>query len=176
VLLLPVTIVPKTVGAVGGALVTGGTAAVQGIAMLNPQRWVGGNSSVAAGNDIPYSRNLVGTISKMEIEDEEDGDQLSTLTQDRTLRLSWVGLNSSCIIETPQHPHISDTTHQLDLLLSLDVALELIHADREALKRIETFAGYPGHYGQQVQDTIEEIFVLMLEALGDRHISPAFTQ
>ena len=83
VLLLPVTIVPKTVGAVSGALVTGGTAAVQGIAMLNPQRWVGGNSSVVAGNEISYSRNLVGTISRMEIEDDDDGDRLSTLTKDR---------------------------------------------------------------------------------------------
>jgi recyclin-1 len=43
-LLLPVTIVPRTVGAVGAALTTGGTTAVQGIAMLNPQRW-GGNMS-----------------------------------------------------------------------------------------------------------------------------------
>jgi recyclin-1 len=178
VLLLPVTIVPKTVGAVGGALVTGGTAAVQGIAMLNPQRWVGGNSSIAVGSDIPYSRNLVGTINKMETEDEEDVERPSTLTQDRTLRLLWAELISSSdiILETPQHPHVADTTHQLDLLLSLDVALELIHADREALKRIETFAAYPGHYGHQVQDTIEEIFVLMIEALGDRHISPAFAQ
>ena len=41
-LLLPVTIVPRTVGAVGGALMTGGSAAVQGIAMLNPQRGGGG--------------------------------------------------------------------------------------------------------------------------------------
>lgn len=41
VLLLPVTIVPRTVGAVGGALMTGGTAAVQGLAMLNPARWGG---------------------------------------------------------------------------------------------------------------------------------------
>jgi len=178
VLLLPVTIVPKTVGVVGGALVTGGTAAVQGIAMLNPHRWVGGNSSNAVENDIPYSRNLVGTINKMETEDEEDGDRLSTFTQDRTSRILWAGSSSSFVIilETPQHPHVADTTHQLDLLLSLDVALELIHADREALKRIETFAAYPGHYGHQVQDTIEEIFVLMIEALGDRHISPAFAQ
>lgn len=177
-LLLPVTIVPKTVGAVGGALVTGGTAAVQGIAMLNPQRWVGGNSSIAVANDIPYSKNLVGTINKMETEDEEDGNRLSTLTQDGTSRLLWAGLNSSFVIilETTQHPHVADTTQQLDLLLSLDVSLELIHADREALKRIETFAAYPGHYGHQVQDTIEEIFVLMIEALGDRHISPAFAQ
>lgn len=52
VLLLPVTIVPR---AVGGALMTGGNAAVQGIAMLNPQRWGGGNTG-AVGNG--YSRNL----------------------------------------------------------------------------------------------------------------------
>lgn len=44
VLLLPVTIVPRTVNAVGGALMTGGSAAVQGIAMLNPQRWVYGGT------------------------------------------------------------------------------------------------------------------------------------
>ena len=63
---------------------------------------------------------------------------------------------------------------KLELLLSLDVALELIHADREALKRLETFSAYPGRYGYRVRDTMEEIFVLMLQALGDRHIRPGF--
>ena len=62
----------------------------------------------------------------------------------------------------------------LDLLLSLDTALELIHADRESLKRAETFSGYPGSYGHRVRDTIEEIFVLLLQALGERHIKPGF--
>ena len=85
-LLLPVTIVPKTVGAVGGALVTGGTAAVQGIAMLNPQRWVGGNSSVAAGSDASYSKNLVGTIGTVDT-DEEEEENRSTLTKNGTLKL-----------------------------------------------------------------------------------------
>ena len=42
VLLMPVTIVPKTVGAVGSFVATSGTAAVQGIAMLNPQKWMTG--------------------------------------------------------------------------------------------------------------------------------------
>lgn len=60
------------------------------------------------------------------------------------------------------------------MLLSLDVALELIHADREALKRVETFAGYPGHYGHRVRDTIEELFILMLQALSDRHMTTGF--
>ena len=63
---------------------------------------------------------------------------------------------------------------QFELLLSLDVALELIHADRESLKRAETFAGYPGHYGHRVRDTLEEIFVLFLQAVSSRHLAPGF--
>jgi recyclin-1 len=55
VLLLPVTIVPRTVNAVGGALITGGSAAVQGISMLNPQRWVYGGGGGGGGS---YSKNL----------------------------------------------------------------------------------------------------------------------
>lgn len=70
----------------------------------------------------------------------------------------------------------SPTDSKLELLLSLDVALELIHADRESLKRVETLAGYPGHYGHRVRDTIEEIFILLLQALGERHVSKGFTQ
>ncbi|KAH9920374.1 uncharacterized protein B0H18DRAFT_1024405 [Fomitopsis serialis] len=63
---------------------------------------------------------------------------------------------------------------KFDLLLSLDIALELIHADRESLKRAETFSGYPGQYGHRVRDTIEEIFVLLLQAIGERHVKPGF--
>jgi recyclin-1 len=68
----------------------------------------------------------------------------------------------------------SQRISNLDLMLSLDVALELIHTDREALKRLETFSGYPGHYGHRVRDTIEEVFILMMQALGDRHIAVGF--
>ena len=73
-------------------------------------------------------------------------------------------------IPTPLTNNGSNVQHQLDLLLSLDVALEIIHADRESLKRVETFAGYPGHYGHRVRDTIEEIFILMMQTVGERHI------
>lgn len=71
---------------------------------------------------------------------------------------------------------ISEGTNQLDLLLSLDIALELIHATREALKRVEAFAGYPGHYGHRVRDTVEELFILMLQTLGERHVTKGFAQ
>ena len=66
------------------------------------------------------------------------------------------------------------TFDHLELLLSLDVALELIHADRDCLKRVETFQGYPGHYGHKVRETIEELFILMLQALGEQHLTPGF--
>ena len=62
----------------------------------------------------------------------------------------------------------------LDLFLSLDVALELIHADRVSLKRVDAFSAYPGRYGHKVQDTIEEVFILMLQALAERHLKPGF--
>ena len=62
----------------------------------------------------------------------------------------------------------------LDLFLSMDVALELIHADRESLKRVDTFTAYPGHYGHKVQDTIEEVFIFMLQTLAERHLKPGF--
>ena len=54
------------------------------------------------------------------------------------------------------------------------MALELIHADRESLKRVDTFAAYPGHYGHKVQDTIEEVFIFMLQTLAERHLKPGF--
>ncbi|KAJ7729685.1 exocyst complex component Sec10-domain-containing protein [Mycena maculata] len=183
VLLLPVTIVPR---AVGGALMTGGNAAVQGIAMLNPQRWGGGNTG-AVGNG--YSRNL--ELEKgpgATLFDEED-DEDEKFSEKATPSLSSAS-SSVSHLDLPSAPLSSRSTtslasgiatpltgtgvNKLELLLSLDVALELIHADHEALKRVETFAGYPGHYGHRVRDTIEELFILMLQALGGRHISVGF--
>jgi recyclin-1 len=82
--------------------------------------------------------------------------------------------SNSNSIPTPLTNNGSNVQHQLDLLLSLDVALEIIHADRESLKRVETFAGYPGHYGHRVHDTIEEIFILMLQTVGEKHILKGF--
>ena len=75
VLLLPVTIVPRTVGAVGAVLTTGGNAAVQGISMLNPQRWA--SQSNGTGNE-GYSKNFANdkeddaTVFEIGDEDEEE--------------------------------------------------------------------------------------------------------
>ena len=68
-LLLPVTIVPRTVGAVSEALITSGSAAAQGIAMLNPQRWGPGG---ATGKN-SYSMDLE-KDGRMLFEAEEDDE------------------------------------------------------------------------------------------------------
>lgn len=100
---------------------------------------------------------------------------LATTTQstsNRSLSVSSASTRATTPVASASASQI--TFDKFDLLLSLDTALELIHADRESLKRVETFAGYPGHYGHRVRDTIEEIFVLCLQALGERHIKVGF--
>ncbi|CAE7227884.1 unnamed protein product [Rhizoctonia solani] len=82
--------------------------------------------------------------------------------------------NRSSIMSGSSGPGVS--FDDLDLLLSLDTALELVHADREALKRCETFKDYPAPYGHRVRETIEELFILMLQAMGERHIAPGFAK
>ncbi|KAJ7288562.1 exocyst complex component Sec10-domain-containing protein [Mycena rebaudengoi] len=177
VLLMPVTIVPR---AVGGALMTGGNAAVQGIAMLNPQRW-GGGSSVSNG----YSRNLELENEKgLGLFDADEEEKASVKTRASMSSASSSVTHLDLPSATPSSRSTTSLTpsigtplsagNKLELLLSLDIALELIHADHEALKRAETFAGYPGHYGHRVRDTIEELFILMLQALGGRHVNVGF--
>lgn len=68
------TIVPRTVGVVGEALITGGSAAVQGIAMLNPQRWGPGGVTKGRRDMNSYSTNLDkdgGTLFEADDDDED---------------------------------------------------------------------------------------------------------
>lgn len=204
VLLLPVTIVPRTVGAgvvavggaVGGAVGAVGTGMVQGIAMLNPQRWVGGTGSV--NNAKEYASfglgDSEGEAAIFEIGADEEGggdgvDDSSMAPSSTQDTASIVSTNTAAISFAPSTSSTSQTdvvssasaiqatlapTGNLDLLLSLDVALQLIHADRDALKRLETFASYPGHYGMRVRETIEEAFCEMLGVLCNRHLEKGF--
>lgn len=77
VLLLPVTIVPKTVGmtvgAVGAAAGAAGSAAVQGLQMLNPQRWAGSNTTANG-----YSQRFDGGDMLFEIGGDDDEDDEPT--------------------------------------------------------------------------------------------------
>ena len=245
VLLLPVNIVPRAVGAgveavgaigtgVGAAIGTGvgavGTGVVQGIAMLNPQRWVGNvgggvsNVGVGAGPGVDEAPgNGYETFGKdgALFEVGEDDDELEDAAEEggggvgvqdeagwgdvaesRTSgnadagefnapTLSNRASSTSDAASTKTATSTRDPSRSaapsirsqasarasveaLDLLLSLDVSLQLIHATRDAIKRLETFAAYPGTTGTRVRETLDEAFCEMMGALGARHIAWGF--
>lgn len=193
VLLLPVTIVPRTVTFAGKAIVSGSTQAVAGLSMLNPQKWAMGTTTDKGTPGKMVNGEVVFDVPVAEPEDEkeEQRDEVDELTDAvDTLQVPGAanGGGASGSVSGATTPDIStaagsgaatpaagaDGFANLQLLVSLDTALELIHGDRDALKRAETFAKYPGKCGSKVVDCIEEIFILALKAIGDRHIAPGF--
>ncbi|CAO3606822.1 unnamed protein product [Cunninghamella echinulata] len=81
------------------------------------------------------------------------------------------GVNPADLLETAQT--------QLDMmqdLLSLEVALHLVHVNKDSERRVQRFIdiGFPGRMKQNIQTTFEQIFIRLLKALGPEHIRPAF--
>lgn len=155
VLLLPVTIVPATVSYGASAIASGGQKAVNGLSMLNPQKWMQTSNATVTTT----GGEEVAVVPAPTIAPSEDITAVETVTS------AAIAASSSTSSSTFEH---------FQLLLSLDVVLELIQADRESLKRVETFSGYPGRYGRKVRETIEEVFVLLLRDVGQRHVAPGF--
>ena len=167
VLLLPVTIVPRTVTFGVNAIVTGGSQAVNGLSMLNPQKWAGNNARAQPLKSYDDEKGDV-TFDAPIIHEKEE------FSTPPSLRIpSSTNQRPTSVRPISPMPEMK-SFDRLQLLVSLDTALELIHADRDSLKRAETFAKYPGKYGHKVREAIEEIFILMLKAAGDRHIAPGF--
>ncbi|WVQ84674.1 hypothetical protein IAT38_006829 [Cryptococcus sp. DSM 104549] len=188
-LLLPVTIVPRTVTFGMNAIVTGGSQAVSGLAMLNPQKWTGRGQLVKGEGkegegDVVFEVDEKDTVEgegdvqekdagavvdeKEEMEEVKEALDTNLTVPSHDLHPNGSGTN------TPHPPEEDKSFDRLQLLVSLDTALELIQVDRDSLKRAETFAKYPGKTGHHVREAIEEIFILCLKAAGDRHIAPGF--
>ncbi|OCF38059.1 recyclin-1 [Kwoniella heveanensis BCC8398] len=176
-LLLPVTIVPRTVTFGVNAIVTGSTQAVSGLAMLNPQKWTGSTSRGQLVKKDEADGDVVFAVPEPDPADQavnEKGDGDDVVTDEKRDSTISVTPSESSKIEASPNPNENSSFDRLQLLVSLDTALELIQADRDSLKRAETFAKYPGRAGVRVKEAIEEIFILMLKAAGDRHIAPGF--
>lgn len=65
---------------------------------------------------------------------------------------------------------------QMQLLLSLDTALQVIHVNRDCIKRVETFTKYPDEVGERVTKEIEDVAILFFHALGEGHVAPGFAK
>jgi recyclin-1 len=172
------------------AIVTGSTQAVSGLAMLNPQKW-GANAETRARPVKQEDGEVVFEVTGVDDSDEKAPTELDVpATQPVSSPNLAVPGSATSASRSPSHSRSPSSTRattptptsapdpksfdRLQLLVSLDTALELIHADRDSLKRCETFAKYPGKYGHRVREAMEEIFILMLKATGDKHIAPGF--
>ncbi|EJU01596.1 hypothetical protein DACRYDRAFT_89279 [Dacryopinax primogenitus] len=172
---------------------TGGTAVAKGISKLTPQQRADKNKPEANGyrtpladKDDPTAFDL--TMADIDNPNEHDQDHdthphptpvPAHVVNGSRASLSLVGSGPGSRSGTPvpgprPSTPLPSSFDRLELLLSLDVALELIHAVRDSLARVQTFQAYPGTYGYRVRDTFDQLFVLLLQAMGDRHICPAF--
>ncbi|KAN0061873.1 F-box protein: endocytic membrane traffic, recycling ReCYcling 1 [Thecaphora frezii] len=231
VLLMPVTVVPRAAGAVGGAMIR---TAGSGLSQLNPLRWQTGAASSKAGSGVhsPSGQSRSGTPSNadkgyvdfsnggaaLDFDKDEDPDDDVAANGDRMTCLSlednewsseidaWGGSSrmektASSVSSVPSaakrassaaapapapaddgssKPEAASDGSQpsrfsrLQLLLSLDTALQLIQLNRESLKRMETFNSFTGSYGARVKEEIEEIAVLFFQCLSEKHVGPGF--
>ena len=132
--------------------------------MLDPRRWGGAGQESGAVVKEGYTRDM-NSAGVVLWEDEDHPDATSEQGDDTT--------TAATAPPSPQ-PLRRHSYDNLQLLLSLDVTLELIHAARESLKRLEIFAHYPGTYGVRVRETIEEVAGELLGVLGERHVRTGF--
>ncbi|PLW46533.1 hypothetical protein PCANC_08529 [Puccinia coronata f. sp. avenae] len=187
-LLLPVSVVPKTVSYSFNALSTVGAGAFYSVAngLIAP------SSSSASSLPGPHStdyRNAQiladGQVLQTELESWLDDDlphdprgpQPSSSSSntpacppDHTTSTSLDGQSSQV---NDDHGSAAPQGN-LRALLSLDVALQAITVDRQALARLESFLPFNLPHRQKVVDTIEHVFILLLRSLGQDHIQPAF--
>ncbi|GJN90561.1 hypothetical protein Rhopal_003573-T1 [Rhodotorula paludigena] len=199
VLLLPVTIIPKTAIMGVNAITYGATGVIDTFAQLGTQLSgvpatskpklgaAGDRSSVvldSAPADAPAPAPVVVAPDFDSTAAAWGGDASSRLSVDAngTVSLgdpSSIGAPLSSALSSPSAATATPRRtpgrfDRLQLLLSLDTALQLLQADRDSLKRIQTFIRYPGTYGRKVRDAIEEVFIVLLQVLGEKHVVPAF--
>lgn len=77
-------------------------------------------------------------------------------------------------VEQQQVVTAQELQEEMNSLLSVELALHLIHLDKDALQRLAAFAGLGGVLGGRVQKTIELVFIALLRSMGNQHIKPGF--
>ncbi|EGG06017.1 uncharacterized protein MELLADRAFT_87530 [Melampsora larici-populina 98AG31] len=148
-LMVPVSVVPKTVAYSFNALSTVGAGAFQSVAGgLKTPALPGSMSSPATASGYKDAQFLVdGRVRGNELEswlDENEDAEVGDHQPPQNIALDPALESTS--------GSVRDEVNDLRLLLSLDVSLKLIAADREALKRVETFESFKGFYGSKIPD------------------------
>lgn len=188
-LMLPVSVVPKTVSYSFNALSIVGAGALNTVTNGLMSPGVGGPSGP---NLIDYQKAqfqgdgmILGNELESWLDDTADEEMLPTK---RSVKQSSDVLNRIPTVEVEVDSDEANESDEegegnlrrttdggnLKLFLSLDTSLKIISADRESFKRVETFQNFRGMYGARVKDTLEEVFIVLLRTLGQKHIQVAF--
>jgi recyclin-1 len=166
VLLLPVTIIPKTAAFGFNVISIGATGAFNTVASLGAGLGAGfGNSASKTKAAQPSPSSHIDSPA-WSIDDATVSSTPQTSSPTLTPSTSSVAIKTTTI----------NRFDRMQMLLSLDTSLQLIQANRDCLKRVQTFARYPGVYGQKVRDGIEEVFIILLQTMGEKHVCPAFAK
>ncbi|RIA96047.1 exocyst complex component Sec10-domain-containing protein [Glomus cerebriforme] len=103
--------------------------------------------------------------------------QSSTSSTPRNKRSSAASIASSNPTLSPtdlQSALLNAKLDKMQQMLSLETALQMVHVNKDSLRRISAFTGYPDKMGFRIKETLESIFILLLQTLGPLHIKPAF--
>ncbi|CAI2192373.1 20582_t:CDS:10, partial [Funneliformis geosporum] len=63
---------------------------------------------------------------------------------------------------------------KMQQMLSLETALQMVHVNKDSLRRVSAFVGYPDKMGFRIKETLESVFIILLQTLGPLHIKPGF--
>ncbi len=198
VLLTPVVVVPRAAVYVGGAAIrTVGT----GVAQLNPLRWQSKASSTNSPRSATPQPEDQATSEKdrgyvgfgTDGTPNEPSSFSDSLNEKMAADSSPWGQTASgppTPMSAPAHrkqlstfgggkvdsrastPVGRQRFARMQLLLSLDTALQLIQVNRDALRRVETFGKYPGDYGHRVAGQINDVATAIFTFLGEQHVVP----
>ncbi|MBW0485028.1 hypothetical protein O181_024743 [Austropuccinia psidii MF-1] len=182
-LLLPVSVVPKTVMYSFNAISTAGVGAFNTMTngLVIPKNATDNYPSSTGYKDAQFLTN--GSVLGNELEswlDDAEDDMTSNLhaeSKSSILPNQSFDLSNLDNENDPCHESLdSDKPSQshLGLFLSIDTSLKLISTNRESLKRVESFKHYTGKFKVKVKDTLEEVFIILLQTLGQKHFQVAF--
>lgn len=59
-------------------------------------------------------------------------------------------------------------------LFSIELALDLVHKAKAALERAGCFVGFKGRIGEEAKEQCEQIFIVLINILGQRHVKSGF--
>ncbi|KAG0327609.1 F-box protein: endocytic membrane traffic, recycling ReCYcling 1 [Podila horticola] len=105
-----------------------------------------------------------------------DQKATSTASDSDSIKSAPGGVEHPHTIQQPQQSVVTvqEIQEEMNSLLSVELALHLIHLDKDALQRLSAFAALGGVLGGRVQKTIEMVFISLLISMGQSHIKPGF--